>query len=249
VTDLLRGRAEAIFDGYRRAGVQAIGLSDNLYDDVRNDFGMAAWVVGLTAGAENADASLQQINAWYLMAEKAPGHLLSYSTWIHALPGYPVSPSHPAVRPDYFVYKDSAVSTIITGLSEVKSNTWDALGGAGRNGHVPLTSEVTLVLAAIRPADLKEDEDDIALGHFLRGQDKRNSHLIFAPIATTIDPQRPRCPIAVVSIHPLSDGPETLRALTAPIENQPLLSDGAGAVLYLPNGTPHPFPSHKEAPR
>jgi hypothetical protein len=95
------------------------------------------------------------------------------------------------------------------------------------------------VLAAITPDHLKTNEDDVVLGQLLKGKEKRNEHLLFAPIATVVDPTRPRCPIAVVSLHALGDGPRTLATLTTPIDSQPAIGSGPAKVLYLPNGEVH----------
>jgi hypothetical protein len=109
-----------------------------------------------------------------------------------------------------------------------------------------LTTRIRIVLAAIVPEHLKEDEDDLVLSQMLKGRDKRNEHLLVAPIKCVIDPERPRCPIAVVSLHALHDGPGTLARLTSPIARPSLPANGAATVLYLPNGEPHHIGAREE---
>ncbi len=139
----------------------------------------------------------------------------------------------------YCVYKGSVVSTILAGLAEVHRPEYDSLRGHGRDGHEPLTSRFDIVLAAIPAWALKEDEDDIVLGQHLKGQDKRNYHLLFAPITTVVDPERVFCPVAVVSLRALRHPEATLKQLTIPVQS-PMLppdqSESPGNVIHLPNG-------------
>lgn len=205
-----------ILDAYRQAGVRGFVLSDNLGDEVRNDFGMLAPIAGFSAAAEHADAAVEQNNAWYHLFEEAPGGVVAYHTYLQTIPGYPVEPTHPSAPRRYYVYKDSVVSKILTGLAEVRRPRYHSLRGAGVGERPALTTRIDVVLAAVKPEDLKDDEDDIVLGRQLKGVDKRNNQLLFAPIATTIDPDRILCPIAVVSLE-ATDGPDAiLGQLTTP---------------------------------
>lgn len=213
IDDRLRLQSEGVLEEYRQAGVRGFVVSDNLGDDVRNDFGMIATVAGFAVAAEDSDASVEQNNAWYLLFRQSPGGLVSYSTYARTIPAYAHSPGLDLASRHY-VFKSSVVNTIQTALEEVNRPENHALAGRGLDGSEPLTSRFKLVLAAIRPDDLKENEDDIFLGGSLSGQSKRNFHLLFAPITAEIDPERPLCPVAVVSLHAVHQPTETLRALT-----------------------------------
>ena len=234
VDDRLRIRAEHVLDTYRLAGVRGFVLSCNLRDEVRNDLGMIASVAGFAAAAEHADAAVEQNNAWYLLFREAPGGLVSYSTYARNLPGYAVEPRHPLVPARYYVYKNALISTIITCLNQVRRPEFHALGHGLGDGALgddePLTSRFDVVLAAIVPEDLKDDEDDIVLGRQLKGQDKRNYHLLFAPIVAEVASARPLCPVAVVSLRAVPEPGATLKHLTTPVAPQ------------LPPDAPHGLP-------
>jgi hypothetical protein len=218
VDDELRRRAEYVLDEYRTVGVHGFVGSDNLGDEVAHDFGMVGTIAGFAAAAEYEDAAVELNNALQLLFGAAPGGLVSYSTYLRTIPGYPVEPRDPAVPARYFVYRNSLLSAIHSGLEEVQGREYHALGGHGLDGRVPLTSRFDLVLAAVVPEDLRRDEDTVVLGQELRGVDKRNYHLLFAPIATRIDSQRPLCPVAVISLRALRNPRVALRGLTqAPV--------------------------------
>jgi hypothetical protein len=210
-------------------GVHGFVISDNLGDEVRNDFGMIASISGFSAAAENADAAVEQNNAWYLLFRETPGGLVSYSTYARSIPGFRLTPIHPMVPARYFVYGSSVVSTILTGLEEVRRPEFISLVSQGRDGQEPDTSRFDIVLTAVVPEDLKQDEDDVVLGQHLKGRDKRNYHLLFAPITVEIDPARPLCPVAVVSLQAVHDSAATLKQLTAPFSARQL-------TLGSPNG-------------
>jgi len=217
VDDLLRQEAEKVLDAYRAQGLEAIIVSDNLADGVRNDFGIVASIVGFLGAAEDADMPTEADNALRLMAKHAPGNLLSFSTRVINLPGFRFQ-LHPNIEPRYFVYSAAVTSSMLTALNRVPRPEYHALPEYRRNGRVPLTSTFDIVLAAIKPEDLKRNEDEVILARQLAGTNRRNNHLLFAPVTTKIDPQRPQCPIAVVSLHALADGPDLLRELLTPEE-------------------------------
>lgn len=213
VDDLLRVRTPRVLDAYRAQGVKGFVVSDNLTDSVINDFGMMASIVGFIAASENADSPTEQNNAWHRLFAEAPGHVVTFGTHANHIPGFVFQP-HPDLRPRYFVYRDSVQSVIRAGLDEVTRPEASALHGIGQGEHVPMTSRFDIVLAAIVPHHLKEDEDDILLGLELKAVDRRNRHHIFAPISTVIDAHDPLCPVAVVSLYAVPDGHAVITALT-----------------------------------
>lgn len=210
--DILRERVMDVLDSYRAVGVRGFVVADNLVDELRNDFGMIGAIVGFASAAENADAAVEQNNAWYRLYANAPGNLVSFSTYARNLPGFLFQP-HPDMPPRFFVYKDSVVSAFLTGLEEVR-HRGAAIAGANLSAMVPKTTSFDLVLAAVVPEDLKQDEDAIILARQLKEEDLRNRQLVVASIATEIDPERPLCPVAVVSLRALADGPALLRQIT-----------------------------------
>lgn len=223
VDDRLTSRTKRIVHEYQEVGVQGFVVSSNLFDEVRNDFGMVASIVGFASASETADASVEQNNAWYLLFDEAPGGLVSYSTFVRYIPGYRLPPTHPAVRPRYYVYGESVLSTLHTGFEEVYRPEYHALG-LSRNGSVPFTSRFDIGLAAVEPAALKLHEDELAAAQVAAGISKRNYHRLVAPIATQVDPQRILCPVGVVSLQALLHPGETLDELVKP----PLELNGNG---------------------
>jgi hypothetical protein len=238
VDDRLRVRTEYILDAYRRVGVHGFVVSDNLCDEVRNDFGLVAAITGFAAAAEHTDAAVEQNNAWYHLFTEAPGGLVSFSTYARNIPGYVLTPTHPLVAPRFYVFKGSVRSAIETGLEEVRRKEYHALAGNGLAGQEPLTSRFDIVLAAVRPADLRDDADDVVLGQELKGRDKRNYHLQFAPIMAQISVDQPLCPVAVVSLHAVHEAPATLQQLTAPV-TAPQVPLGSSNGLPRPNRSLH----------
>ncbi len=150
-----------------------------------------------------------------------------------------MSPTHPSVPTRFYVPKPSVVSTILTGLDEVERPEHDCLGPVGLGESAPGTSRFDIVLAGVGPADLKDAEDDIVLGRRLKEQDKRNHHLLFAPIASVVDPERIRCPVAVTSLQAVGDPDDLLALLTASLS--PVLPGPSGTsqlALTRRDGTP-----------
>lgn len=232
VDDRLLSRVEPILDAYRQVGVKGFVLSSNLLDEVKNDFGMVAAITGFASAAEQADAAIEQNNAWNLLFSEDPGGIVSCNVYMKRVPGYRFQPDASLV-PEYYVYKDSIVSAILTALEEVKNPRSDTLG-LRRNGSPPLTSRFDIVLAAVYAEALREHEDAVVMGRLLKGQPKRNYHLLFASIATQINPLRPICPVAVVSLAAVQDAQEALQNLTAPL-------NGAQRPVARANGDGAPF--------
>lgn len=228
VDDLLRARTPHILHHYREAGVHGFVLSDNLGDVVRNDFGMVAGIVGLTAAAVYADAAVETNNALRLLFPETPGGIVAYRTWLRPVPAFLLEPRHPSVPDRSFVSQKAVIAAIQAGLSEVNANPrFDSLPGASQDSVVPHTSQFDLVLAAVSPDDLKTIEDTINLGTQLQRLDQRNHHLMFAPIVSPLDASRPRCPITVLSLRAVANPAATLNALTAPAV--PALPSGSAA--------------------
>lgn len=232
VDDRLLERMEFLLDEYRQVGVQGFVVADNRLDEVRNDFGMRGAILGFAA-AERADTPVEQNNAWYLLFREEPGGLVSYSTYVRQVPGYRLQPTHPSVPPKYYVYENSVISAIHTGLSEVHQPEYRAVSPHLLTATEPKTSRFELVITAVVPADLKNIEDDIVLGLQLKGQDKRNYHLLFASVPTQIgDPDRAVCPVAVVSLASIKDPTAALKHMTAPVAIPQLRGKS-------PNGSDH----------
>lgn len=227
VDDLLRERVEYILEEHLKAGVKGFVIADNLGNEVANDFGAVGTVAGFVSAARNSDMTVEMNNAFYLMFEKAPGGLVRYSTYVRMVPGYPYTPTHPLVPRRYYVPRSAIFSAIMTGLTEVRHPERDSLLGVDMTGHAPLTSEFDIVLTAVAPHDLKEDEDDVLLAQYLKRKDRRNHHLLFSSVATVIDdPAKASCPVAIIWLRALQDGPTTLRQVTAPVES-PKLTEGS----------------------
>jgi hypothetical protein len=213
VDDRLLGRAEDVLDAYREAGVQGFVVSSNLLDEVRNDWGLVAAIVGLAAAAEVADADVEPNNALSLLFPEEPGGLVSYSVCVKQVAVHPFQ-TDLSVRMRYYVEKDSLLSTVQTALEEVEKPAYHALGP--QEGRAPSTSRFDLVLIPVDKEALKEDEDDIVLSQQLTGHDKRNYHLLFASTVATIDREHMLCPVAVVSLAALVDPQATLQRLMEP---------------------------------
>lgn len=239
VDGLLREHVRAILDAYHRAGVIGFIIADNLLDEVRNDFGMAAGIVGLIASSSDADAAVEFNNALTLLFERAPGHLATFSTAVRQLPGHRFQP-HPEVEPRYYVQHDLLLSTARSVLAAVQQTEDTALGNLrdlGQDQAPPLTSRFELVLTAVRPDDLKAVEDDLVLGEQgFKGVSKRDYHLLVTSIATTIDPEAPLCPVAAVALRALPDGDRALAILTQPTYQVQLAAPAT--VAELPNTVP-----------
>lgn len=214
VDDLLRQRVSGTLADYRAAGVEGFIVADNLQDELRNDFGMIAAMTAFVDASEHSDAAVEANNGLYLLFKEAPGKLVSYSTALRMIPGYCFQP-HPSLPPRYYIYKQTLDAAILTGLDQVDRADHHALGQAS-NGSVPLTSRFDLVLAAVVPEALQAHADYIQLGQQMKGIDKRNYHFLAGSIATEIDPDAPRCPVAVVALRALPDGDATLASLTVP---------------------------------
>ncbi len=214
VDDRLRTWAPYVFRKYRSVGVRGFVLADNLGDEVLNDFGMDGAVVGFTVAALYADAGVEANNAFTLLFARAPGGIVSFHTYAKTIPGEQLLPTHPSVPPRYYVFSKNLRSSITAALAEVNRSHNHALRGKGLDGQVPQTSQFDIVLAAVH--DLKTIEDDIVLGQRLKKVEKRNRHLVFAPIATPIDPNLIRCPVAVVSLRAVQNPSAILAQLTRP---------------------------------
>ncbi len=209
VDDRTRNWAPYVIKRCVKAGVRGFVLSDNLGDEVANDHGMEQGIVGFISGALFADAGVESNNAWKLLFERAPGGVVSYHTETRGIPGQRLQPSHPEVPPRYYVFNRNLRISVNSALAEVHRDAHHALQGKGLPGNVSGTSQFVIVLTAVSPSDLKAVEDDIVLGQRLKGIDKRNHHLIFAPLATVVNPTSIRCPVTVVSLQALRN-PATL---------------------------------------
>ena len=182
-------------------------------DDLRNDFGQAAIIVGLNAAAPEADANVDLNNALTLATPEEPGGILSYSTYLTSVPCHRFQPD-PSVPARYYVNKAAVESGIITALSEVEKPEHLALDPMGIE-RAPGTSRFVIVLAPVNAQDFRSEENDVIAGQRLIGVDKRNYHLEFAPTAVTVDPEHPVCPVAVVSLFAIAD-PQALLARLCP---------------------------------
>jgi len=225
--DRLRLQVIAILADYERVGVLGTIVEDNAADSVRNDVGLVHGIGGIIAASGLSDTPFEANNAFRQMFEESPGALVRFSTYAIALPGYRLEPTHPTVEPRYYVFKKAVDSKILTCLEHVKDPQFDSLGGVGDAHQVPLTSEIDVVLAALNPADLKANEDDVVLGLQLKGQSKRNHFLLFGSIGAEIDPARPLCPVVVVSFRAMEQPNTLLRALTEPVPATQLLNGRA----------------------
>lgn len=226
VDTLLRMRIPAILAAYCQAGVAGFVIADNELDEVRNDFGMAAGIVGLIASSGEADAAVEFNNALTLLFEQAPGRLATFSTAVRQLPGHGFQP-HPEVAPRYYVQHDLLLSSMRGVLEAVQQTDDTALGNLrelGQDKVPPLTSRFDLVMTAVRPDDLKVVEDDLVLGQQgYKGVSKRDYHMLVTSIATNIDPDMPLCPVVAVALRALPDGDRILHDLTQP-RTQPQLA-------------------------
>lgn len=240
VDDLLRHRVPAVLDAYRDQGVRGFVVSDNRADSVINDFGMVGAITGFIAASEAADSPTEQNNAWHQLFTHAPGGIVSFSTHTNRIPGYVHHP-HKALVPRYYVYGDSVRSVIHAGLEAVALPEARALPGFDHIDHVPLTSRFEIVLGAVVPDDFKQIEDEVLHGLELKGTDRRNHHLVFAPISEDIDPGRPQCPIAVVSLYALPDGHAAIETLTV-VTHEP------AAAPQLVDHDVHPAPTNGHHP-
>ena len=216
--DRLRQHFQFLRQIYTDIGVQGFVVSDNLGDVVRNDFGMIAAIAGFVASTEHADSAVELNNGLTVLFDDHPGGLVSYSTHVADVPGYRVLPTHPRVPPRYVVYQSAVTSAMASALEDVRRPDHHALHGLGGETPVPLTSRFDIVLTAVRSDHLKPIEDDINEGESLLRADKRNHHLLVAPIGTVVDPERPSCPVVAVALHAIHEPDRVASTLSQPFD-------------------------------
>ena len=213
IDDVLRGRVPTVLKGYYDVGVHGFVMSDNLADAVVNDFAMVRTIVGPALSAETADTAVALNNFFKLLFGDKPGGIASYGVAVQSLPAFPFKPIPFLPTKLYYVFREAVISSIINSLEHVSDGVGLALGEIGRDSHAPDTSHFDIVITAVVPEEMKADGDQIIKSWELKAKSRRNNHLLFASIAAEIDPLKPVCPVAVISIHAFENSDAVVTAL------------------------------------
>jgi hypothetical protein len=218
--DRLRGRTPEVLTAYLRAGCHGFIAADNLPDTtaperdiLANDMGMMAIVVGLIAATRNADAVTETNNTLTLLLPEEPGGMASYRTYMTTLPAFTHQP-HPALEKRYYVIGDAAVSACLTALEEAGCEYRKAVSAPF--GHES-TSRFDILLIPLEPRSLVRLQDSVRTALSTIEPLPPNYDLFMAGTRTIINPERPTCPITVVSLEALSDPAGHLKAIAQPL--------------------------------
>jgi|GEM_PF-5844000 len=220
IDDVLRKRASDVLSKYYEAGVSGFLVSDNLGPQgiVNNDFGMKAAIVGLSAGPQASDAEVQQNNAWTLLIGERKNAVASYSTYIGEVTARPFQPDV-AVRPRYYLSKEDVRSEISRALRKVReegqravvcnhtSSKTDEKTGDPSDRDGDSSSVFDIVTAPLDRNDLLTMKDLLEEGLLMEGKtERRNYHLILAPVPMNVDEDNTECAIGVVHLEAITGG-------------------------------------------
>lgn len=218
--DRLRGRTPQVLAAYTAAGCHGFIAADNLPDETAperdfliNDMGMMAIIVGLIAGTRNADAVTETNNTFTLVLPEEPGGIASFRTYMTTLPAYTFQP-HPALDPRYYVIRDATVAACLNALEEVSKDNRKAVGADF--GH-ERTSRFDILLIPLEPRSLVRVHDDLRTALQTVEPLPPNYDLFMSGTRSPIDPERPTCPILVVSLEALTDPKSHLQAIAQPL--------------------------------
>lgn len=251
----LRQRFAQLKTNFEKRGVRGWVLSDNLASDpVTGDYGGVAMLVGLSDAALHADQATQVNNTLALALTQEPGAVLIYQVVTDSVVGFRFQPD-PSVPPRYYVFKQPLAQRILKSLRRIEANKgkWSAELPVNEKN----TSIFDIVLTSLYHPALQAVEDEVNAGRRLRGKQywngsrrngtgKKENHAPslrfgtrdyetpFASIATTIDPEKPLCPIIVVRLASVRRGAELVSEIVkVPEERSPRLDSRR---LALPAG-------------
>lgn len=251
--DRQRERFETLKQAYEKLGVKGWILADNPdSDQVTNDYGMVAMLVGLTDAALYGHAPAQVNNVLALTFTKQPGAVLVFKVLTDKLPGDRFQPD-PSVPPRYFVFKQPLVQRIVQLLQNVEA-------GAGKwSVDLPVSEKGTsifdIVMTSVYHQYLPGIEDDVIAARKLRqkrylngshhnGKGKKSSSIVdrygtgnygmpVGSIATHINPLKPECPVIVVRLAAVRNGARLVHEIVKLPAERTLRSSGR---LALPAG-------------
>ncbi len=248
----LRTNFASLKAAYEERGVVGWVLEDDLgQDPVTSDYGMVAAVAGLAEAALEEDKATAPNNALRLTFTQEPGSLLVYQVMANSVVGYRFQPD-PDTAPRYFVFKQPMVEEITKSVRRIEQGKgiWSADLPVGEE----TTSTFDIVMASLRPDDLREVKDDVVAGQRLRATYRRNGthtgaqlgvgrlfgqanyEAPFASIATPINPEKPVCPIIVVRLMTVRNGKHLVEEIIKAPAKRSLVSSQQPPSLPNSNG-------------
>lgn len=246
--DRMRGQIKDVVEKHLENGVHGFVVADNLRDvdapdrkPERNDFAMLCTVLSLLSSTKHAAVGTAGNNVFrHLIPEQ--GGLASFRVSFSTLPAFRFAP-HPKVT-RYYVHGQAVVDMMLRRLALID----DVPAGVfAELGHEK-TMRYDVVVAPIVPDDLLWVDHQVRDAVERAMSPRRNFELRFAPVAMPINPDKPDCPIMVVSLQALTNPWEHLDEVSYPQLEEPRPTSalpmpvGEAASVITPPPTNHTAP-------